>query len=268
MTLKEAAKILEESGIDSPIYDAREIFRFIGGLPTASLISYDIDCSDERVIDAIHRRAEREPLQYIIGHVDFYRENYLVTPDCLIPRSDTEILVDYAVKNLPEGARFADLCTGSGCVAISTLKNTKNTTAIAVDISHGALNLAKQNAERNGVSDRIEFIERDVLSSAVDGIFAMLSNPPYVSEGAYRELEKEIFHEPKIAFVGGEDGGDFYRRLTEIYRDVIAEDGFIAYEIGYDQGSMLKEIAERNSMTCEIIKDLSANDRVAVLRKK
>ena len=208
-------------------------------------------------------------LQYIIGNVGFYREEYLVTPDCLIPRADTEILVDYAVKHLPVGARFADLCTGSGCVAISTLKNTKNTTAVAVDISSGALDVARKNAKQNGVSDRLTLTLADVKQGAVcEGIFALLSNPPYVRDDVYPTLDGEIFHEPKIAFVGGRDGGDFYRRITEIYRDIIDRDGFIAYEIGYDQAELLREIAEQNRMSCEIIKDLSGNDRVSVLRVK
>ena len=95
----------------------------------------------------------------------------------------------------------------------------------------------------------------------------MISNPPYVTDEAYERLEKEIYHEPKKAFVGGLDGGDFYRHLTPIYKDKITDDGFIAYEIGYDQADLLREIAASNHMSCEIIKDLGGNDRVAVLRK-
>ena len=123
-------------------------------------------------------------------------------------------------------------------------------------------------AEANGVSDRIDFLKCDLMSEVVLGeYFALLSNPPYVADKIYEGLEGEIFHEPKMAFVGGDDGGDFYRRLTPIYRDKIANDGFIAYEIGYDQAEMLRQIAEECSMTCEILKDLGGNDRVAVLRK-
>ena len=268
MTLKEAIKALSDAGIESAGYDAREIFSIIGGLPRSALVLSDAECEGEAVIDAIRRRASREPLQYIIGEVDFYRESYFVSPACLIPRADTEILVDYAVKNLPRGVRFADICTGSGCVAISVAKNTQETKAVAVDISADALAIARKNAERNQVSDRIEFVMADAKSFVAEPIFALLSNPPYVSDSAYLELEGEIFHEPKIAFVGGSDGGDFYRALTKIYKDVIAEDGFIAYEIGYDQAKMLSEIARESNMSCEIIKDLSGNDRVAVLRRK
>lgn len=262
MTLKSAIELLKKAKVDSPEYDARELFRLF--IPSPMLNSR---CDDPELINMIERRANREPLQYIIGEVGFYREIYRVTPDCLIPRSDTEALVDYAVKNLPYGARFLDLCTGSGCVAISTLCNTRDTSAVAVDISEKTLDIARENADKNGVTDRIEFILCDLLSHEVDGRFhAILSNPPYVADQVYESLENEIFHEPRIAFVGGIDGGDFYRRLTPMYKEKIESDGFIAYEIGYDQGELLKKIAKDCEMSCEIIKDLSGNDRVAVLR--
>lgn len=262
MTLKSAIELLKQAKIDSPEYDARELFKLFIPLPTLSS-----ECDDPRLISMLQRRADREPLQYIIGEVGFYREVYRVTPDCLIPRSDTEILVDYAVKNIPRGESFLDLCTGSGCVAISTLCNTRDTHAVAVDISDGALKVAKENAEKNCVIDRIEFVSADVMKDEIRGeFFALLSNPPYVADEVYRALEKEIFHEPRIAFVGGVDGGDFYRRLTPMYKNRIQKEGFIAYEIGYDQGEMLKNIAKDNDMSCEILRDLSGNDRVAVLR--
>ena len=265
MTLKSAIDLLREAGIDSPEYDARELFKLFCEPP----ILMNTECTAEGLMAAIERRASREPLQYIIGQVGFYREEYFVSPACLIPRADTEILVDYAVKNIPEGGAFIDLCTGSGCVAISTLKNTVGTRAVAVDLSADALKIARKNAEHNGVTDRIEFIHANACEKAYGGeIFALLSNPPYVADRVYESLEGEIFHEPKMAFVGGEDGGDFYRAITPLYRDRIKENGFIAYEIGYDQAELLRRIAEENHMSCEILKDFGGNDRVAVLRRQ
>ena len=268
MTINEAIDILTKAGIDTPGHDAEELFCHFGGYSKSTLyMMHGIESDDPRLIEAIERRAKREPLQYIIGKAHFYRECYKVTKDCLIPRFDTEILVDYAVKNLPDGSSFMDLCTGSGCIAISVLCNTKNTTAIAVDIDGGALALAEENAHENGVADRIHLRRADLMNEAVDEeVFAVLSNPPYVSEDAYKGLEGEIFHEPPHAFLGGEDGGDFYRALTPIYKEKINDDGFIAYEIGYDQAELIRRIAEENGMSCEIIKDLSGNDRVAVLK--
>ena len=263
MTLKTATEILRRAKIDSPEYDARELFRAYLGDP----LFPETECDSVELLEAIERRASHEPLQYILGSVGFYREEYFVTPDVLIPRADTETLVDFAVRNLPEGVRFLDLCTGSGCVAISTLKNTKDTTALAVDLSRGALDIARKNARHNGVLDRIEFLIADAKEPVECGeIFALLSNPPYVADKVYEGLAGEIFHEPKMAFVGGEDGGDFYRAITPIYRGKIAKDGFIAYEIGYDQAELLRKIAKENKMSCKIIRDLSGNDRVAVLR--
>ena len=269
MTLNEAIKILTDAGINGAEHDAVELFCHFGGYSKSTLyLMGRVESDSPRLREAVLRRAANEPLQYITGVAYFYRESYLVTPDCLIPRFDTEILVDYAVKNLPRGASFTDLCTGSGCVAISVLCNTEDTTAIAVDIDGGALAVAQQNADRNGVSDRIHLRRLDLMTETMDEpVFAVLSNPPYVSEQAYRTLTKEIFHEPPHAFLGGADGGDFYRHLTPIYKEKIAPEGFIAYEIGYDQAELIRDIAEKNNMSCQIIKDLSGNDRVAVLRR-
>ncbi|MBQ9070706.1 MAG: peptide chain release factor N(5)-glutamine methyltransferase [Clostridia bacterium] len=268
MKLSEAIKRLVEAGIPNAKHDAMEIFSDLGGIDKARMIFSDVEIKDEIIISAIEDRASRRPLQYIIGKAYFYNEEYEVNENCLIPRQDTEILVDFAVKNLPSGARFLDLCTGSGCVGISALKNTLGTNAVLVDISEAAIELSRRNAERNGVIDRAEFVVTDALMNTVDGeYFAVLSNPPYVKDSVYGELDEEIFHEPKMAFLGGSDGCDFYRSFTARYKDRITAGGFIAYEIGYDQGESLRKIAEENLMTCEIIPDFSGNDRVAVLRK-
>ncbi len=268
MTLKEASAILKEAGIFDPRGEARRIFSLVGGVKDYELLNPLLSSENKKLEEAIYRRAEREPLQYILGEAAFYREVYKVTEATLIPREDTELLVDYAVKNIPSGAKFLDLCTGSGCIALSVLNNTEDTSAVALDISEDALAVARENAERLGLSERIEFIIGDAKKKLDrTDIHAILSNPPYVSKSAYESLEKEIYFEPRSAFVGGEDGGDFYRAITPLYKDNISEDGFIAYEIGYDQGPLLKDIARENELNIEIIKDLSGNDRVAVLSK-
>lgn len=271
MKLSDATRVLSDSGITSARDEARALFSHFEGIPRARLIAENPSSENPELIRAVERRAAREPLQYIIGEVGFYNEAYKVTPACLIPREDTEVLVDFAVKNLPEGAHFADLCTGSGCIAISVLNNTRGTSALAVDISEDALELARENAEKNSVGDRISFEKRDILKSRPrDGekFDAILSNPPYVTSTAYLSLEKEIYSEPSIAFIGGEDGGDFYRAITENYRTALADGGFIAYEIGYDQEKLINDIAEQNEMSATVIRDLSGNPRVAVLRTK
>ena len=267
MTYKETVAILKEAGIGSADFDAREMFVHYGGFNRTEILLSNPSLDTPELASAIERRKKREPLQYILGYVDFYRERYKLTQDCLIPRWDTEILVDYAVKHLPEGATFLDLCTGSGCIALSVLNNTRNTTAIAVDIDGGALAVATENALNIGVADRVHFRRMNLMEENVDEkVFAVLSNPPYVTDECYKTLEDEIFFEPKHAFVGGADGGDFYRHLTPIYKEKIAKDGFIAYEIGFDQAEMIGDIARDCGMSCEIIKDFGARDRVAVLR--
>ncbi len=267
MKLKEAEATLAEAGVPSPKHDAKELFIKIGGKSPVSLLSPDAECSSPELIKAIERRAKREPLQYIIGDVGFYRETYQVTPDVLIPRQDTELLVDYAVQKIPHGKCFLDLCTGSGCIAVSTLKNTPSTTAVAADISEEALALARQNSSLNGVGTRLRLVRADVLREKIEGrFFAILSNPPYVTEEAYASLEKEIYFEPQIAFVAEDEGLLFYKKIIEIYKGSLEDGGFFAFEIGYDQGDKITKLALSHSMSCKIIKDYSGNDRVAIIK--
>ena len=267
MKLSEGIRLLRRAGVDSAQHDAEQIFINVSGVSAIGCKLSDPESEKAELIDAFEKRAARVPLQYILGFADFYRERYRVTEACLIPRYDTETLVDFAVCNIPDGERVLDLCTGSGCVGISTVKNTRGTVATLVDISDDALEIASENASANGVRGRVELVSADVMSYNPRGeYFAILSNPPYVSPDEYRELEKEIFFEPKIAFLGGEDGMDFYRAIISGYKSSLKAGGFMAFEIGYLQGETIKRIGEDHGFEVEIIKDLSGNDRVAVLR--
>lgn len=213
---------------------------------------------------ALTRLENREPLAYIIGEWYFYDEVYKVTTDCLIPRPETEHIVEFLIKNLPRNGFFADLCTGSGCIAISTLVHRPDCRAVAVDISEGALAVAKENAESNEVSDRITFIKSDITAGNTLGntLFdAIASNPPYIDSDVINTLEPEVLKEPRIALDGGDDGLDFYRVLLRDYRKNIKPNGYLVCEIGYDQGQR-----QRDLCGCEIKKDYSGNDRVMILR--
>ena len=161
MTLKEACDLLSTGGIDNAMSEARKIFKTLGGFKDYDLFSSSAQCDSKEVTEAVIRRSRREPLQYILGEVGFYNELYKVTPDCLIPREDTELLVDLAIKRIPSGKSFIDLCTGSGCIALSVLNNTKDTFATLVDISEGALSVAAENAERLGLTDRCRLLLAD-----------------------------------------------------------------------------------------------------------
>lgn len=225
--------------------------------------------SGEALERAVARRATRYPLQYILGEWGFFRESYEVNESCLIPRPDTEILVEQAVKMLPNGARFLDLCTGSGCVAISTLASRPDTTAVAVDLFEDTLEIAKRNALRNGVAHRLEFVQADVLKPprVVGPFHAILSNPPYICNAVVPTLESEVHCEPAAALCGGEDGLDFYRAMLQHWRCLLAPDGFFLFEIGYDQAEALRALSEAAGLHVQVFRDYGGNDRVVLLRQ-
>jgi len=267
VTLRELTAELLECGIDEAAGEARIIFCELLGITPAELYSAERALPDAELLPIIERRRMREPLSYILGKVYFYNECYNVTPEVLIPRQDTEILVDLAVKNIKRGGRFIDLCTGSGCVGISVLCNTERTSATLLDISLGAIEIARRNAEDNGVISRADFQRCDLLKDFPEGKYdAVLSNPPYVTESEYAELEKELYYEPKCAFVGGSDGLIFYRRIIENLQKILLPDGFCALEIGASQADAVSAIARERGFTAEIIKDFSGHDRVVMLR--
>ena len=219
---------------------------------------------------ALNRRLSHYPLQYILGEWHFYREVYEVNENCLIPRSDTEILVEEAIKRLGNGARFLDLCTGSGCVAISTLAARPDTAAVAVDLFPEALNLAIKNAAKNGVEKRFTPREYDVLTAPdstfdVAGFDAILSNPPYIVDAILPTLQPEVKCEPRAALAGGTDGLDFYRAILQNWRKLLRKGGIILFEIGYDQADALKELSALAGMSLEIKKDYGGLDRAAIL---
>ena len=253
MTYSEVEAALKKNGIESYRTEARILCEEFSG---------------DALSDALTRRINREPLQYIIGRWEFYREEYFVSPACLIPRSDTEILVEFLMKNLPQGASFLDLCTGSGCIAISTAKNRPDTTALACDISEDALKLAKKNALHNGA--RVEFFTADVKKpSESDRKFdCIVSNPPYIPSKVVDTLEQELLHEPRIALDGGDDGMDFYRAIVENYSANLNEGGFFAFEMGYDQRDDATALAKKYGFDITHINDYGGNFRVAILKGK
>ena len=230
----------------------------------------DMDLDTDELLKALERRENHEPLQYIIGVWEFYRQRYIVNKNCLIPRSDTEILVEKAIELLPIGAHFLDLCTGSGCIAISTLCERKDTNAIMVDKFPKTLDLAKKNAILNGVEDRVNSLLLDVLTDEkmLEGQMfdAILSNPPYIRPEVIETLSEEVKKEPYAALYGGDDGLIFYNKIITSYSKYLKKDGFIIFEIGYDQADDLINISKLNRFECEIFKDYGGNDRVAILR--
>lgn len=253
MTIDEIAGALEKAGIENTRHEAYILYEeFEGAL----------------LQKALQRRINREPLQYIIGRWPFFREEYFVTPDCLIPRSDTEVLVEHLVKCLPQNARFLDLCTGSGCIAVSLAKNRPDTSAVAADISDAALALAKKNAVHNGVST-VEFINADVTKKSpfAEKFDCIVSNPPYITDAAMKALAPELSYEPQIALCGGTDGMDFYRAIVKNFANDLKENGFFAFEFGYDQREAAKALASKNGFDFSEIYDYGGNFRAAIFTK-
>lgn len=233
--------------------------------------SENADYSDALLYDAVKRRCEGYPLQYIIGKWWFARCEFEVSEDCLVPRPDTESIVEEAVKLLPQNARFADLCTGSGCIAISIVDIRADTSGLAVELYPKTLELAKRNAARNNVAGKIDFVEGDVLSGEVladERFDAIISNPPYIRTDVIDTLSVEVKHEPRAALDGGEDGLIFYRAIVEKYRKNLKDGGRFIFEIGYDQAEDIKAIAEKNGFNCIVKRDLGGNDRVAILARE
>ena len=265
---------LEKAGIETPEYDAQILLEhFCSVRPHELLFFREKDFDSAELRSAVEKRASRYPLQYIIGSWSFMTEEYEVNEHCLIPRQDTELLVETAIEALPENANFIDLCTGSGCVAVSTLAARPDCRATAADLFPETLALAKRNAEKNGVADRYSPILADVLSEPSEDVKArapfdaVLSNPPYIQSHVVKTLSPEVGYEPEAALDGGRDGLDFYRAILKFYTPLLSPDGFFAFEIGYDQGRDLNTLAAENGFCCKILSDLSGNDRVAVLKK-
>lgn len=268
MTYAEITAVLAAAGVDSPDYDAgRLIEHFCGVEPSLLRFAPDRDFAQPALADAVARRAAREPLQYILGQWDFWRQTYRVAPGCLIPRADTELLVEYAARHLPPGGRLLDLCTGSGCIAISTLAERPDCTGDAVDFYAVPVALAAENAVRNGVDGRLTVRRGDVLrGEGAEGAYAcILSNPPYIVRAVIPTLAPELGHEPATALDGGDDGLIFYRAIMAHYRRYLAAGGCFIFEIGYDQAGALRALADGAGMACTIHRDLGGCDRMAVL---
>lgn len=234
------------------------------------LLRHDEDFDSPELEAAVAKRCERYPLQYILGYWDFCNETYRVTENTLIPRQDTEKLVELAIRLIPQNARIIDLCTGSGCVAISTLAARPDCRAVAIDLFPDTLDIARENAESNRVGDRVGFLAHDVLApefmNELGKFDCILSNPPYIETHQIPLLDEELAFEPEAALDGGDDGLDFYRAIITQYGKYLSDNGIMLLEIGCDQAKAISAIASSASMRCEIFKDYGGNDRVAYLK--
>ncbi len=222
------------------------------------------------VFQKAERRVRGEPLAYIVGFRDFYKNKFAVNSSVLIPRADSEVLVEEALRITTTPKRFADLGTGSGCLGLSLLKEWPNSHLTTIDVSPEALQVARENAKRLGVLDRVNFVCGDVLDQQIAEPFDLIiSNPPYVSPDDDRMDEAVKIYEPHTALYASEAGLYFYKRWTTWAKNHLCEDGWLLFECGDGQAPDVQSICLQNGFkNIKIIKDLAGKERVIVASPK
>ena len=269
--IKSGEELLSEACIPDARRDASTLVGLAIGQDRSFIFShpeYEPTAEEsERIDQFLHRRAGREPLQYIRGTQEFYGLEFEVTPDVLIPRPETEMIVERAIgflNGLGE-PRFLDIGTGTGCITISILKNLPNAAGVAVDISKDALAVAARNAERNGVAERLELIESDLFSNVPAEKFDLIvSNPPYVPGNELAHLQPEVRdHEPHIALSDGRDGVSIIERIILDARHFLPVGGVLLMEMGFGQSERVLEFAIENGwIYAEVELDLQGIPRM------
>lgn len=259
--LQMGKEILKRNDID--IREARLLLAHALKVSTNDLIRIDY-CDDEQVenfLAMLEKRVSNIPFAYIVGHKEFMKLDFIVNENVLIPRADTEILVEEALKC--NRKKILDMCTGSGCIAVSLAYYLENADVTAADISFEALKIARKNAMINEVN--VEFIESDLFSDITEKYDMIVSNPPYIRREAIKNLQLEVQKEPNLALDGGDSGIEFYERIIPQAKEYLENDGVLILEIGYDQGECVKKMLEDNNYyRVKIIKDLDQNDRVVI----
>lgn len=272
--LKLSTAYLEKYNLPSPRLEAELLISHALGCKRLDLYLRFDQPLPEKALELIRlslkRRSAHEPIQHIIGNTEFYNCTIKSDKRALIPRDDTEILLDEVLKiaKATVSPRILDIGTGSGCIAVSLAKALDNTVKIAaIDISEDALALAAENASNNGVTEQIIFARCDILKpfKTKEKFDIVVSNPPYIAANEMDGLDKEVKDfEPRNALTDGQDGLVFYRRLAEIAPLTVKPNGWLIVEIGYQQAESVKQIFNQSGCFIEItlIKDMSGNDRV------
>ena len=272
MTFREAICFGEEklniAGIEDAKNDAWLLLTYVCKIDrTFYYVHMDEEMSMEQVAEyesVLNKRAEHVPLQYITGEQEFMGIPFHVNDAVLIPRQDTETLVEEALKVIRPGMKVLDMCTGSGCILISILKNVVDVTGFGYDISKQAINVAKENAKLNNVNATFE--RSDLFDDVSDTFDVIVSNPPYIPTDVIGGLMPEVaVYEPMQALDGKEDGLHFYRRIVTDASKYLNPEGKLLFEIGHDQGesvsSLMKEAGYKD---VRVVKDLAGNDRVVI----
>jgi release factor glutamine methyltransferase len=276
-------KHFTEKGIDSPRLSAELLLCYVLGLKRIDLYTqFDKAVSKEQLEQLralVERASQEEPIAYVVGKTEFYSLELEITPECMIPRPETELLVERAIEflRIRSGKQLVcDLCTGSGCVAVAIAKNYAGAEIIATDISDAALRVAARNVEKYGLNDRVKLLCGDLFEPIVPeldagGFDLIVCNPPYVSSEEFERLGKNVRdYEPKSAFFGGEDGLDICRRVIEEADEFLKSDAALMLEVGYRQGPAVKQLLEQEGCFGQIAveKDFQHNDRIAIGKKQ
>ena len=219
---------------------------------------------EKKYFSLIERRNEKEPVQYITGKTYFYGLEFFCDKSVLIPRFDTEVLVEEIIKRAPKDSKLLDLCTGSGCIAVCVKHERDDIAVSASDISEDALFVAEKNRDKYNLD--INFIKSDLFENIEDKFDIIVSNPPYIPTKVVGELEEKVKDfEPKGALDGGEDGLDFYKKIAKEAADYLKGESILLMEIGFDQGEDVTNILLQNGyINTEVIKDLNGLDRVVL----
>lgn len=275
MTIKQAITkgmiMLKSNNVESPKLKARLLLQYVLDKPRQYIIVYDnkeIDKQQQwQYFVNIEKLTKGIPLQHITHRQEFMKMDFFVDENVLIPRPDTEILVEEVIKIAQKynSPRILDLCTGSGAIAISLKKFVPNADITAVDISEKALEIAKKNAEK--LEAKINFVKSNLFDKLDNKKFDIIvSNPPYIRKDEIKKLSEEVQKEPKIALDGGEDGLDFYRIITEQAINYLKTGSFLCFEIGYNQKNDVIKIIEdeQNYKNTYCKKDLYGNDRIII----
>ena len=263
--------ILNEAGIEESTLDARLLLEAVCGTDRNDLLAHGeqpvMSQAEEKYLNWIRQRAEHIPLQQLTGEQDFMGLTFSVNEHVLIPRQDTEILVEEVLKELHDRMRILDMCTGSGCILLSLLHYSNDCEGLGVDLSAEALEVAGRNVLKVLTPEKAEhahFLQSDLFEK-VEGKFEIIvSNPPYIASAEVEKLMPEVRdHEPRMALDGTEDGLYFYRRIIEEAGKHLVSSGMLFFEIGYDQGQAVSELM-RTEGYCDVqvVQDYAGLDRV------
>ena len=272
--VKKIKDILLPTGGEYAGFEAEKITGIASGTDSARLfMMMRDDVPDDvcrRAAGIAEERLTGKPLEYITKNACFFGLDFYVDERVLVPRADTEIIVEKAIE-LSGGGKIADICCGSGCIGLSVLKNVSGATADMFDISEGACEVSRENARRLGLSERANILRQDVFSpdflSHGEKYDIIISNPPYIRTEVIKGLSAEVKSEPYIALDGGDDGLVFYRRLLDVCPKALADGGAIIFEIGYDQAADVTAEAEKRGLSGAVFRDYGKNDRCIVIKK-